>query len=99
MDQLLTTSSESANPKFYRVLNDVERSVIGPDAFGYIIKMVELGLLSFEETESLIERAMMSDFAPISLEEMQYLTIGVMFENEFSTQKHVRLLNSSNQAH
>lgn len=88
--------SEEKQPKFHRILSDEERIMITPEAYGYIIKMVELGLLNFEETESLIERAIHTFDFPILKEDIQLLITGILLEGENSSFHHIRLLNSSN---
>lgn len=100
MDQLLTPQSgHNQTPKFFRVLNEAEKTVITPDAFGYIIKMMELGILSFEESESLIERAMTSGFLPVNLEDVEYWANGIILENQFIQTPHIKVINSSDIVH
>jgi len=96
---LTPQTNPNQTPQFFRVLNEAERTVISPDAFGYIIKMIALGILSFDESESLIERAMTSGFLPVGLEDIEYWANGILLENQFIQTPHIKLINSSNIVH
>ncbi len=48
------------NPKSYRVLHDIEKIFISPEAYGYLLQLNALGLLNMEEMEKIIERSFIS---------------------------------------
>jgi len=59
-DRLLTNgriAARSASRKSLRVLSEFEKSVISPEAYGYILQLTQLGLLDDLQVEDLIERA------------------------------------------
>lgn len=59
-ERLLThgrIAARSTSRKSLRVLSEFERSVISPEAYGYILQLTQLGLLDDLQVEDLIERA------------------------------------------
>ena len=66
----------------YRILHDVEKMVIAPEAQGYLIQLRELGILSDAMLETVIDRAMMSGYTRIGLEETRMIVASLVFEKE-----------------
>jgi len=77
----LITDIEEASPHSHRVLHEAERSVISADAFGYLIQLRELGLITDLDIEALIDRIMMSGYLLINVEEIKSLAAAIMLEN------------------
>jgi uncharacterized protein Smg (DUF494 family) len=64
----------------YRILHEVERMVITPEAQGYLIQLRELGILDDRMVEAVIDRAMMSGYTRIGLEETRVIVASLVFE-------------------
>jgi len=69
------------NPKSYRVLHDIEKVFISPEAFGYLLQLNVLGLLNMEEMERIIERSVISSSPKMSVDEIKSLVIDVLFDD------------------
>lgn len=65
-----------------RLLHPVEQSVLTPDGYGYLLQCHQLGLLSAEEVETVIERAMMAGFTTAGAQEVKALVAGMLFDSD-----------------
>jgi uncharacterized protein Smg (DUF494 family) len=54
--------------------------VIAPEAQGYLIQLRELGIISDGMLEAVIDRAMMSGYTKIGLEETRAIVASLVFE-------------------
>lgn len=64
----------------FRVLHSAEQEVISPEAFGYLLSLHELNLVSDVELETIIERAMMSGYDRLDQEEIRTIAMSVIFD-------------------
>lgn len=64
----------------YRLLNDFEKMIIDPHAYGYLIQCQRLGLIKNSDIETIIERIVGAGIATIELDEMKSLIAGHLFE-------------------
>ena len=64
-------NDETAKNRSFRMLHDVEKSVITPEAFGYLIQLRELGLISEMDIEVIIDKIMLSSFNKIDVEDIK----------------------------
>jgi uncharacterized protein Smg (DUF494 family) len=69
------------SPHSQRILHDAERMVITPEAFGYLIQMRELGIISDIDIEVIIDRVMMSGYFSVDVEEMKSQAAALVLEN------------------
>jgi|SRR5665213_614611 len=92
--------SKSPSDTGFRVYHEIERSVISPEARGFMLQMVELGLLSDSDQEFLIDRIMLSGIPNASLEDVKELVTNTIFhfDSSFSPQGRV-MLNGSDRVH
>ena len=65
-----------------RVLHDVERLVISPEAYGYLIQLKHLGLISDYELETIVERVLSIGSSTVSLEDIKALTASMLLGSE-----------------
>jgi uncharacterized protein Smg (DUF494 family) len=80
----------------FRVYHDAERNIIVTEAQGYLLQLRELGLLSDNEMELVIDRIMMSGVPRVSLIEMKDLVASMVFDFDDSTHVGSRMmLNAS----
>ena len=79
-----------------RIYHDVESSVIGKDAHGYLLQVHALGLLSDTDMEFIIDRIMMAGVTNAPLDEVKELVASTVFDFDDSGRAHSRLmLNAS----
>lgn len=65
-----------------RVLHDVERLVIDPQAYGYLLQMQHLGLLSDSELEFAIEKALSMGTTTITIDDIKSIAASIIFNSE-----------------
>ncbi len=70
--------ADSAKTSF-RVLHPAEKAVIQPDAYGALLEMLSIGMISAEDTERIIERAMAFG-GPLDAEEIHLIVHSHLFE-------------------
>jgi uncharacterized protein Smg (DUF494 family) len=96
---MLDPSKTAANAGF-RVYHEVERSVIAAEARGFMLQMVELGLLSDSDQAFLIDRIMLSGVPSASLEDVKELVTNTIFHFDSSASPQGRvMLNGSDRVH
>lgn len=64
------------------MLHEVERAVFATSAQGYLIQLVELGLLDEHDLESVIDRAVLSGYERLSVAEVRDIVTAVLFARE-----------------
>ena len=62
-----------------RILHDVEKMVITADAYGYLLQMTHLGLLTDYDLELVIERALSIGTSNITLEDVKSIAASLIF--------------------
>ncbi len=62
-----------------RILHDVERIVINPEAFGYLLQMRHLGLLSDADMEMVIDKALSLGTASITIDDIKSIVASIIF--------------------
>ncbi|MBN2424867.1 MAG: DUF494 family protein [Calditrichaceae bacterium] len=70
------------NPQSARVLNEVEKLIISPQAYGYLLQLRQLGLISESELEFVIERAISLGNSTIGVEDMKNIIAALLFSME-----------------
>jgi uncharacterized protein Smg (DUF494 family) len=63
-----------------RVLSDAERRVISPEAYGYLLQLRHLNLLSTEQMEMILDRCALFVNDPVGLSEIKILASVALFE-------------------
>jgi len=83
LDQLQTDSqliqNLSRSNHSFRILSDVERHHFLPEAFGYLLQLKHLGLLSDGQLELILERGLMMGPPPIDLDQIRMVIGTVLF--------------------
>ena len=74
--------SQPAGRNSYRILHDVERQYIGPEAHGYLIQLTHLGLLDSTDIEELVERCMIMGNLNVGGDEMKMLVATHLLEKD-----------------
>ncbi|HTR80892.1 MAG TPA: DUF494 family protein [Bacteroidota bacterium] len=76
----LAKDVSKSSPHSHRVLHEAERMVFTPDAQGYLIQLRELGLISDEEIESVIDRVMLADYVTAGIPETKSIIASILLE-------------------
>ncbi len=86
----------AADKRSHRVLHEVEKNIITPEAFGFVIQLRELGLLGDMEIEDLIDRIMASGYAKVTLEDMKSLCAGYLLDVDDMLNSNRRIMLNTN---
>jgi len=70
--------TDAATP--HRLLHEFEKMTIAPEAYGYLIQLQQLGLLNEIEIEQVIERAMITEIVPVTLNQMKEIVSAIIFK-------------------
>ncbi len=76
------TEESKADEESHRILHEVERMVIAPDAYGYLLQAHEMGILSNSDIETIIERIMAAGFSTVGILEMKSFMAGMLFDTD-----------------
>jgi uncharacterized protein Smg (DUF494 family) len=77
--------SDTKKSHSHRFLHEVEKNLIDPDAYGYLIQLRELGLVNDIDIETIIDKIMVSGFNKVNLEDMKLFIAGYLFESDDMT--------------
>ena len=69
-----------ANDASHRILHDVEKMVISPEAFGYLLQALQFKVLANRDVETIIERVMAAGFSKVGVPEMKSFIAGMLFD-------------------
>lgn len=70
--------SENSN----RVLHDVERMVISTDAYGYLLQLKYLGIISDYELENVVDRLLSLGTSSVSLDDVKAITASMLLGSD-----------------
>ena len=79
--QMMVDETE-ANDASHRILHDVEKMVISPEAFGYLLQAHQFRVLTNRDLETIIERVMAAGFSKVGVPEMKSFIAGMLFDTE-----------------
>ena len=54
--------------------------VIAPEAHGYLLQWIDLGVLDLSDAELIIEKVMAAGFSHVGIEEMKSFIAGMLFQ-------------------
>ncbi len=66
----------------FRLLNTYEQRHIQPEAFGYLLQLLNIKLITRADFEKIIERSFFLDAQPVTLADMKMITQAVLFEDD-----------------
>jgi uncharacterized protein Smg (DUF494 family) len=84
-DRMESIRSGKAGAGSRRIFHDAEKTVLSTPAQGYIIQLNELGLIDDREVEIVLDRAMSSGYAGLTVQEVRDLVAMVLFSGDRST--------------
>ena len=83
-----------------RVLHDLEKLVIPPEAYGYLLQLWHLGMIKEYEMEDVIERVLSLGNNQVSLEDIKSMAASLIFNQEsVLSQKGFFFNNGANTIH
>jgi Smg protein len=90
-------SAEVARRSIYshRVLHEAERLVITPEAYGYLLQLREIGLVTESDIESVIDRIMLAGYATVAVPEIKSLVASLLLESDDSYNTGSRVMLNS----
>ena len=75
-------SEKSGRLQAFRMLHDVEKIVITPLAYGYVLQLQRLHLLDVSEVEQVIERAMMLGVSKVDVDDIKSIVASIYFNSD-----------------
>jgi uncharacterized protein Smg (DUF494 family) len=63
--------SDKFEPGSIRVLHEIERSIIRPEAYGYLLELNQLGLINVSEMDSIIDKSVLLGGRKVSIEDIK----------------------------
>jgi uncharacterized protein Smg (DUF494 family) len=75
-----TSEQFEYSPASNRILHDVEKLVISSEAYGYLIQLRHLGLLSDYELEMVIENSINMNTSTITIDDIKSITASILFD-------------------
>lgn len=69
----------------HRVLHYAERMLISPEAYGYLLELVNIGIIDQEAMEGIIERVMFHSSERITVDKVKKIIASYLFEYDSST--------------
>ena len=66
----------------FRVLHEAERAIFPPDTYGYLLQLLEIGILNDIDLENLINRMHISGSLPLSVRDIKDLLPMVLAERD-----------------
>ncbi len=66
----------------FRMLHEIEHSVVSIEAYGYIIQLKELGIISETDVENILEKAVMLSSSRVKVEDVKSIVASILFSNE-----------------
>lgn len=67
--------------KSFRILHDSERMLFRTDAYGYLLLMIQIGLLNEAEFEMIVNRAQISGYQGLGVAEVKELVSSLLAES------------------
>jgi len=72
------------SPRSVRVLHPVERMVLTPEAYGYLLHLENAGLIEKDQMEAVIEKAVSSGLRDVTVNDIKMITASLVFSPESS---------------
>lgn len=72
---------QPAASKSFRVLHEMERRLFRTEAWGYVLQLVGIGLISSAQVEAVIEHARMIAFESLMVEDVKQIVANLLMES------------------
>lgn len=67
------------------LLPDIEQLVITPDAYGYLVQLIHLGIMKDDEMDKFVERALAIGKDDISVDDLKSIVASIIFDMDNHT--------------
>ncbi|MFP4370223.1 MAG: DUF494 family protein [Candidatus Kapaibacterium sp.] len=94
-EELFFTDNLSQSYSF-RILHDAESDMLTKDAWGELVQLHTLGLLTNEHVENIIERGLMASQGRIDKKQLHSIVAGILFDESEQHDRSNRLMLNSN---
>ncbi len=85
-DNAVSQASDSFDSNAHRILHDLERSILSPEAYGYLLELRQLGILNLIDMNEIIEKAVLLGGRQVNLDEMKLFVVShIMGQNGIFT--------------
>ncbi len=74
------TQIDDVRETSHRVLHSLEKRYINAEAFGYLLQLKHLKLITIQDMEDIIERIYILDFRPATIDDIRMLVQSIIFE-------------------
>jgi len=79
-----TVIADEIETDAFRILHDVERSILSPEAYGYLIELRSLGIINLSEMDKVIEKAVLLGGRRVSIDDVKTFVATTLMEPEMS---------------
>lgn len=86
LDQALKEGDSSSPKKPHRVLHFAERAMISKEAYGFLMQLYHMRIITYQTMERIIEQAMLNSSERVSLHKVKELLTEIMFDQNLSNQ-------------
>lgn len=93
-EKIFADDSQQSNSQ--RFLHDVERNIISPDAYGYLIQLKELGLINNMDVDLIIDRIMVSSYNNVDAEDMKLMIASYLMDIDEMNNSNSRMMINAN---
>jgi len=69
-------------PDSFRVLHDVEKSVIRPEAYGFLIELFQLSMITLSDLDAIIEKSVLLGGRNVDLDDMKSFVAAQIMEQD-----------------
>ena len=76
------TLGSAENENEHEDISDLESLVISPDAYGYLIQLLNLGIMKDRDMETFIERALAYGKDDISVDDLKSIVASIIFDTD-----------------
>ena len=77
-----SVEAEGLAPDSFRILHDIERSILTPRAYGYLIELKQLGLITLAELDAIVEKAVLLGGRKVDTEEIKMFIAAQIMEQQ-----------------
>jgi Smg protein len=79
-DNYAFSQEQMKGSRAVRILSETEKKVISPEAYGYLMHLRHLGLLTAEQLEMILDRSTLFGTDPIDIDEIKIMASAAMFD-------------------
>ena len=80
--QEMAVMKDEYSSQSFRVLHDIERSVVTPQAYGYLIELRQLGLINLGELNMILEKALILGGQKVTYEDVKMLAAAQILDQD-----------------